>query len=165
MEHDRGRLRDGGVCGGGPRGEDLRPRAAPRRARHEAAGRVRRGLAGKYHEIIISIMLQMEMAFLVSIHILCRTFQTNVPFSNESWVNKRNITFFASKPFLWQLCNIILKVSFYIPPDRDLWYCFTSFCIYEKSLWWIQMHKYIVIITLTCYAFACKCILFIVLIH
>ena len=76
MEHDRGRLRDGGVCGGGPRGEDLRPRAAQRRARHKAAGCVCRGLAGKYHEIIISIMLQMEMAFLVSIHILCRTFQT-----------------------------------------------------------------------------------------
>ena len=76
MEHDRGRLRDGGVCGGGPRGEDLRPRAAQRRAGHEAAGRLRRGLAGKYHEIIISMMLQMEMAFLVSIHILCRTFQT-----------------------------------------------------------------------------------------
>ena len=44
MTRDRGRLRDGGVCGGGPRGEDLRPRAAPRRARREAAGRVRRGL-------------------------------------------------------------------------------------------------------------------------
>ena len=88
---------------------------------------------GKYHEIIISIMLQMEMAFLVSIHILCRTFQTNVPFSNESWVNKRNITFFASKPFLWQLCNIILKVSFYIPPDRDLWYCFTKFLYLRKK--------------------------------
>ena len=105
-------------------------------------------------------MLQMEMAFLVSIHILCRTFQTNAPLSNEPCVNKRNITFFASKPFLWQFFAISFSKFHFT--FRRIVICDTvlqSFCIYEKSLWWIQMHEYIVIITLTCYAFAYKCIL------
>ena len=128
VTRDRGRLRDGGVCGGGPRGEDLRPRAAQRRAGHEAAGRVRRGLEEYFQREISWNHNIYNAANGNGFSCLDPHFMQNI--SNQTFNFPTNL---ESTREISQLCNIILKVSFYIPPDRDLWYCFTKFLYLRKK--------------------------------
>ena len=155
VTRDRGRLRDGGVRGGGQGGEDLRPGAAQRGAGHQAASRLLRGLAARH-------TFNGEISWNLNIHNAANGngFSCLDPHFMQNISNKRSTfqrtlcqqekyhIFRKQTIFMTIFCNIIFKVSFYIPPDRDLWYCFTKFLYLRKksvmnSNAWIYCDNYI----------------------